>query len=152
MKKVKTKHVIVKSAADIFMPFAAVFGCYVIFHGNTSPGGGFQGGVLVASAVMLTFLGYGAAGVYKRFNRDFLHSSETIAEIIYIIIAVAGVIVGLNFAYNFVFGGKKFDTSMLMNDAVGYHVLTGISYLLFMMISVLGETDDKEEEREEEEK
>lgn len=150
MKKLKTKSVIVKSTADIFTPLAAVFGCYVIFHGNTSPGGGFQGGVLVASAIMLTFLGYGAAGVSKRFNKEFLHNTETIADIIYIIIAIAGVVVGLNFCYNFVFGGKALETSMLMNDAVGYHVLTGISYLLFMMLSVLGQTDEDEEKEEQE--
>ena len=43
----KKKNVIVRCAADLFLPLACVFGCYVVFHGNTSPGGGFQGGVLL---------------------------------------------------------------------------------------------------------
>ena len=51
----KKKNIIVRCAADLFLPLACVFGCYVVFHGNTSPGGGFQGGVLIASAILLVF-------------------------------------------------------------------------------------------------
>ena len=41
------------------------------------------------------------------------------------------------------------DTSILMNDAVGYHVMAGITCLLIMMLSVL--EDDKHESPEEKE-
>lgn len=34
-------------------PYIMVFGLYVIFHGHYSPGGGFQGGALLAAAVLL---------------------------------------------------------------------------------------------------
>ena len=51
--KLKRKDIIVKCRADIFMPLAAMFGIYVIMHGDSSPGGGFQGGVLAASAFLL---------------------------------------------------------------------------------------------------
>ena len=40
--KLKRKNIIVKCAADLFMPLAAMFGIYVIMHGDSSPGGGFQ--------------------------------------------------------------------------------------------------------------
>ena len=150
MKKFKTKPVIVKSAADFFLPLACVYGAYVVLHGHLSPGGGFQGGVLIASAILLVFLGYGSLKVRKTFNDHKLHSSETIAEILYVILALLGVVTGLNFCVNFVFDGLNFDTSVLMNHAVGYHVMGGLICLLAMMLSLL-DKDEKNDDPEEKE-
>lgn len=149
MKKFKKKSVIVKCASDLFLPLACVFGCYVVLHGHLSPGGGFQGGVLVASAILLVFLGYGSAKVKQIFSENKLHSSETIAEILYVVIALIGVFTGLNFCVNFVFNGQRVDTSILMNHAVGYHVMGGIICLLIMMLSLLDRDDDHEEKEDE---
>ena len=65
MKTYKKTHAISRCASDLFLPLACVFGCYVVLHGSTSPGGGFQGGVLVASAILLVYLGYGGWGVRR---------------------------------------------------------------------------------------
>ena len=151
MKKFKTKPVIVRSAADFFLPLACVYGAYVVLHGHLSPGGGFQGGVLIASAILLVFLGYGSLKVKKTFNDHKLHASETVAEIIYVVLGLLGIIGGFNFCINFVFDGLGFDTSVLMNHAVGYHVMGGIICLLSMMLSLLdkdGETTTNPEEKE----
>lgn len=145
MKKFKKKSVIVKSASDMFLPLACVFGCYVVLHGHLSPGGGFQGGVLIASAILLVFLGYGSTKIKQTFSEHKLHSSETIAEILYVVIALIGVFTGLGFCFNFVFAGQRVDTSVLMNHAVGYHVMGGIICLLIMMLSLLT-PDEKEDD------
>ena len=141
--KFRKKNIIVRCAADLFLPLACVFGCYVVFHGNTSPGGGFQGGVLIASAILLVFLGYGGGRVKGSFSERMLHSSETVAEIMYVVIALIGIFTGLNFAVNFVFAGHRFETSNLMNDAVGYHVMAGIACLLILMLSTLEPDEDQ---------
>ena len=151
MKHYKKKPVIVRSASDLFLPLACMFGCYVVLHGSTSPGGGFQGGVLVASAILLVFLGHGGTRVKDSFSSKLLHSSETIAEIMYVVIALLGIFTGLNFCVNFVFAGQELETSILMNDAVGYHVMAGIACLLIMMLSTL-EPEDKEQDAPSEEK
>lgn len=147
-KKYKKKPVIVKCASDLFLPLACVFGCYVVLHGSTSPGGGFQGGVLVASAILLVYLGYGGGQVKNAFSERLLHSTETIAEVMYVVIALIGVFTGLNFCFNFVFAGQQVETSTLMNDAVGYHVMAGITCLLILMLSVLDPDDDEKEGKE----
>ncbi|HIS52460.1 MAG TPA: MnhB domain-containing protein [Candidatus Onthomonas avicola] len=139
----RRKDVVVRSTADLFLPLACVFGCYVVLHGNSSPGGGFQGGVLVASAILLVYLGRGRDEARHAFRSSLLHSSETIAEILYVVIALVGIFTGLNFCVNFVFIGQEVETSVLMNDAVGYHVMAGITCLLIMMLGVL-EPDDGE--------
>jgi multicomponent Na+:H+ antiporter subunit B len=44
---------LVESGAEVLLPFVFLFGAYVIMHGHLSAGGGFQGGAVVASGVML---------------------------------------------------------------------------------------------------
>ena len=141
-KGIESRNIIVKCGADMMLPFALVFGLYVILFGTVSPGGGFQGGVLIASAILMVFLGYGSLKVKKTFNDHKMHSSETVAEILYVVMGLLGIIGGFNFCVNFVFEGLNFDTSVLMNHAVGYHVMGGIICLLAMMLSLLDQNSD----------
>lgn len=151
MKQFKTKPVITRSAANFLLPLACVYGAYVVLHGHLSPGGGFQGGVLIASAILLVFLGYGSLTVKKTFNNHRVHSSETVAEILYVVMGLMGVLMGFNFCINFVFNGLNIDTSVLMNHAVGYHVMGGIICLLSMMLSLLDRNDDNSDDSEKKE-
>ena len=49
----------------IFGPFTAIFGFYVALHATATPGGGFQGGVVLSSAALMIYLGEG----YGRWRR-----------------------------------------------------------------------------------
>ncbi len=51
---------IVLLGARLLSPYIMVFGWYVIFHGHYSPGGGFQGGALLAASVLLIRVAGGA--------------------------------------------------------------------------------------------
>jgi multicomponent Na+:H+ antiporter subunit B len=44
---------IVRAGADLFFPLLLVVGLYIIFHGHLTPGGGFQGGVILAAAFFM---------------------------------------------------------------------------------------------------
>ncbi len=145
MKNRKTKNIIVKCAADMFIPLGIVFGFYIVFHGDTRPGGGFQGGVLVAAAVALLFLGYGKDAMKKALNRDVLRKSEALAEIAYVGLALVGVAAGVMFCRNIFVDLPGFGTEIasLMNDAVGFNVLTGIGCLLLVMLGTLSEDDEE---------
>ena len=145
--KMKTKHVIVKCKADFSMPLAAMFGVYVIMHGNSSPGGGFQGGVLMASTLLMFFLAYGWKGMEKTFHDGFLHNSESLAEIVYIAVGMVGIFAGFNFALDFILSDKwQIETTMIMNGAVGYHVMAAIICLQTVMLTVLHSDEDGLEE------
>lgn len=50
---------IIKTAVRLMVPFIQLFGLYVIVHGHYSPGGGFQGGVILGAAFILLALAYG---------------------------------------------------------------------------------------------
>jgi multicomponent Na+:H+ antiporter subunit B len=51
---------IVLLGARLLSPYIMLFGIYVIFHGHYSPGGGFQGGALLAASVILVRLAGGS--------------------------------------------------------------------------------------------
>ena len=143
--KLKRKNIIVKCAADLFMPLAAMFGIYVIMHGDSSPGGGFQGGVLVAGALLLCFLGYGHRTDYHGYEHGYIPRTETLAEIVYIAVAVAGIIYGGNFCLNIILSEVwEIETAQIMSDAVGVNVFTGISCLMILILAVLMRGDDEE--------
>lgn len=50
---------IVRLACRYMARLIQIFALYVIFHGHYSPGGGFQGGALLAAAVILLRIGEG---------------------------------------------------------------------------------------------
>jgi multicomponent Na+:H+ antiporter subunit B len=50
--------VVIQTIARILVPFVQLFGLYVIIHGPVSPGGGFQGGVIVGASMILLALSY----------------------------------------------------------------------------------------------
>lgn len=45
--------VVLDAAARLIVPFILLFALYVLFHGHDSPGGGFQGGTILAAGVIL---------------------------------------------------------------------------------------------------
>jgi multicomponent Na+:H+ antiporter subunit B len=47
---------ILRAGADLFFPLLLVVGLYIILHGHLTPGGGFQGGVILAVAFFLPLL------------------------------------------------------------------------------------------------
>lgn len=51
---------IVLLGSRLLSPYIMLFGIYVIFHGHYSPGGGFQGGALLAASVILMRLSAGS--------------------------------------------------------------------------------------------
>jgi len=44
-------------ACRLFLPLIVAFGVYVILHAQLTPGGGFQGGAIIASGALLLYLG-----------------------------------------------------------------------------------------------
>ncbi|MEC7302741.1 MAG: MnhB domain-containing protein, partial [Pseudomonadota bacterium] len=52
-------HLVIRVVSKLLIPFILLFGLYVQFHGDFGPGGGFQAGVIFASAFILYALIFG---------------------------------------------------------------------------------------------
>ena len=149
-KGIKERNVILKCAADFMLPFALVFGIYVILFGTVSPGGGFQGGVIVAAAVLLLYLGYGYKTTAQAIDGETLRVGEAIGAILYTILAACGLFLGARFCQNVFFNnGAVGDmisagTVTFMSYSVGYKVLTGVGFLLLLMLGLLSPDEDED--------
>ena len=136
--------IIVRCMADNFLPLALMYGVAVILHGNLTPGGGFQGGTICATAVLLMYLGHGFKITKNSLNPHAMHVNEALGSTTYVILAVLGIIFGFNFCANVLYQSGAIGelwsggTIALMNYAVGWKVFAGISLLIMMMVSLLG--------------
>ncbi len=52
------ENLIIRTAVRLMIPFIQLYGLYVIVHGHYSPGGGFQGGVVLGASFILLALAY----------------------------------------------------------------------------------------------
>ena len=103
---------IIKNTSRLIIPFIMLFGLYVIAHGHHSPGGGFQGGVILGAAIILFAISYDLRFVLERFSENTSIFFSAAGVIIY---AGTGVLCML-------FGAVFLDYSalapMLFSDAI----------------------------------
>jgi multicomponent Na+:H+ antiporter subunit B len=84
---------IVQTGKQLLLPMIFTFGAYVIVNGHLSAGGGFQGGAIVASAVMLMLL----ARPRSALNVALLSVVESFAGAIYVCIGILGLVLAGGF-------------------------------------------------------
>jgi multicomponent Na+:H+ antiporter subunit B len=56
--------VVLRVITKLLVPYMLVFGCYVITHGEVGPGGGFQGGVILAAGFILYGVVFGKPALH----------------------------------------------------------------------------------------
>ncbi|MBR2581771.1 MAG: hypothetical protein IKD61_00100 [Oscillospiraceae bacterium] len=146
------KNVILRCGADKILPMALVYMFYIILHGHLSPGGGFQGGVLMVGIVTLIYFGHGYETTLKAVHPNLLHGAEGFMSILYVAAAMLGIAYLGNFCQNVFYNigniGDLFSTGtiFIMDTIVGFKVLTGVGVLAVTMLGLLmvKGTDEKE--------
>ena len=138
----KRRDSILISCTNLVLPILLTLGLYIIIHGHLSPGGGFQGGVLIAGAIAIIYIGYGFKGVNKGIAANTFNIAEDIGALGFIILAFIGLVGSGVFFGNILKKGNPGDlfssgSIFLMNFAVGFKVFAGISFLLLIMIANL---------------
>ncbi len=94
---------IIQTSVRIMVPFIQLFGLYVIVHGHYSPGGGFQGGVILGASFVLLALAF-----------DLKTSIRYMSESVNNILGNAGVLIFTGVAVLCsLFGGLFLDYSAL---------------------------------------
>jgi multicomponent Na+:H+ antiporter subunit B len=78
-----------------------VLGIYIVTHGQLTPGGGFQGGVVLAAAVILVFVAGGRVAMAPIRPTGAAEALEAIGAGGYVVIGIAGLIAGMRFLTNF---------------------------------------------------
>lgn len=113
---------LVSTGAEILLPLILVFGAYVIMNGHISPGGGFQGGAIVASGVMLVMLARPALLL----DHGMLGMTEAGAGILYMAVGVLGL----------VYAGGIFDSRLLPLGELGSFVSAGTIPIVSILLGI----------------
>lgn len=132
----RTKTDMLDVASRKLAPYVLLFGCYLISHGHLSPGGGFQGGVVLASGLILPALGCRPQRMDDLLSNRALSIAETVGFTALFLLGVSGILAGGYFLSDpFPSGGRPHSWFiLLMNIAIGFKVGAGIGLLSLLII------------------
>ncbi len=89
--------VVKRTVARVVIPFIQIFALYVIVHGDSGPGGGFQGGVILGSSVILYVIIFGARAGRLWAAQSLTDVFSSIGVLLYAGVGLVALIVGGNF-------------------------------------------------------
>jgi len=113
---------IVQIATRILAPLISIFAAYIIMNGHISAGGGFQGGAVLASCLILWLL------ADARFQVDvkLLGLLESVAGVLFVLTGIAGLI----------FAGGFLDTRVLPLGQLGAFFSAGAIPVLSLLLGI----------------
>ena len=131
---------VLRGSANLFFPLLLTLGLYIILHGHITPGGGFQGGVILATAFFLPILAMPSRAV----NHSGLALVEGISGAIFILIGVVALFQGGGFMQPFLSKGVlgtlfSAGTLPLLYIALGLKVGAELSSLLARLAEIPGQ-------------
>lgn len=150
---------IVKVVTQKMFPFLLMFGVYIVFHGSSSPGGGFQGGVVIGVAYILFAIGMDPHMARKDVPESSLSVLRSAGVLIYMGIGLLGIVLGYTFLANRVAGipprgalGSVLSGGALLgiNIGVGTTVSAVVITFFYAFLEYEPEKPNRETETEEE--
>jgi len=132
------------TAAHILLPVISLVGVYIFINGHLTPGGGFQGGAILASALILMVISFPD----KKFSHKILDITESISGIAFIILGVLGIFLAGGFLDNKIFGlgnlGELFSAGAIpiIYSFIGLKVGAELSGVILEFNKIQGEQDE----------
>jgi len=140
---------IVQNIVSLLFPLALIFSFYIILFGHVTPGGGFQGGAVGASAVVMLIVAFGAKKIHGNMSHENMSIFESTGALIFILTGLIGLIVASTFLSNFLVDTPLFGEIPawgsnpgilnsggilpVLNIAVGMKVIAGLSAVVLLM-------------------
>ena len=81
---------------SLLVPLILLLGAYVFINGHLTPGGGFQGGAIVASAMLLVLL----TDLNRRFSHGLIAMVESTSGLVYVLLGLLGLVLAGGFLDN----------------------------------------------------
>lgn len=89
--------IIVRSAVSFLLPFILLFSLYTVLHGEISPGGGFQGGAVLAAGLFIFAAAFGLWRVERTVPPWLRYAVEGAAPVTFFLVGMVGLIGGVEF-------------------------------------------------------
>ena len=96
-RKTQPASLVLYTGCMLLFPLILVFGSYIFIYGHLTPGGGFQGGAVIASGFLLIYLGCRE----KRISRIASDITESLGGLTFLVIGLLGLVFGSHFLSNF---------------------------------------------------
>ncbi|MTI60147.1 MAG: sodium:proton antiporter [Firmicutes bacterium] len=131
---------IVKNTFGFLAPFIFLFGLYVITHGHLSPGGGFQGGVILSTISIILSIVYGSAYDYRKYPPKTKTLLETGGALLFLFIGGLGLVLKGYFLANvnplINEPGRLISAGVIpyINIGIGFKIGAGLAIIFYSMI------------------
>lgn len=124
-----------RAAGAVLVGPVVVLATYVITHGHLSPGGGFQGGVIAAGALLLVYAAGQVIALARVEPTAMVEATEAIGALAFVLVALGGLVFSGALLANFLPLGTSGSllsagTIPVLSVAVGVEV-TGATALIF---------------------
>jgi len=128
---------LIQAGSKLIFPAILVLGAYVFIHGHLTPGGGFQGGAIIATGLLLMIMAYKDYKV----SHNVLTWVESIAGITFAGIGIIGLVVSHSFLENFLAVGNLNDLFSggiipIIYIAVGFKVAAELTGVLDTLLNI----------------
>jgi len=135
-KKGRKSSLILFTGCRFLFPLILLFGAYIFIHGHLTPGGGFQGGAIIASGFLLTILG---CWRWVGINRSRFKVTESLSGIAFVVIGLIGLLYGGYFLLNYLPKGtpnELFSAGIIpvIYIAIGFKVGSEIAGIIDDMV------------------
>jgi len=137
--------IIVKKVTQLMCGLIFIYGLYIISHGHLTPGGGFAGGAIVAGSFILLILAYGSKVVKLRKEETQTSLTESIALLIVIILALAGIFFGTYVFFNNYLPKGELGELISAGVIPVYNIFIGMEVAAALLTIFLGLVIYKEE-------
>lgn len=114
---------IIAVMTGVLYPFIILFGLYVIVNGHNTPGGGFQGGAILATL----FIGRFIVNPVNDVDADLLHHVEQMLFAAIVALPIAFLFMNITRVYPVL--NESF--LILMNLLIGFKVCLGLTLVVF---------------------
>lgn len=135
-------HMILRVVGKFLIPYIMLFALYVQFHGDFGPGGGFQAGVIFASAFVIHTLLFGVRATQAIAPEWILKIVASSGVLLYAGVGVATLLLGANYLDYDVLGAYPVAGQhlgiILVEFGVGLTV-TSVMMLMFFAFAARGE-------------
>jgi multicomponent Na+:H+ antiporter subunit B len=140
---------IITTTCRLVIPFIQLFALYVIAHGHHSPGGGFQGGVILGASIILYAISHDLRSAMKRMSEKIGALLSTGGILIYAGTGALCLVLGANFLdYSALAGLLGVDPItarshgiLIVEIGVGLAVMATMIWIYYVLSSV-GRNDE----------
>jgi len=132
------------TGAKVLIPMITLIGVYLFINGHLSPGGGFQGGAVLASTFILLLITISN----KKIGHRVLEFTEAISGFSFVLIAVLGIVLASGFLDNHILPMGNFGSLLsagtipVIYSLIGLKVGAELSTIILNLNQIQGEEDE----------